>query len=715
MDKKYAKTPTIYQMEATECGAVSLLMILAYYGCYVSIEKMRIETGVSRDGCNAKNICMAAEKYGMTVHGFRKSLDNLQKAKLPCIIHWNFNHFVVYEGKKGDHYYINDPAIGRRKLSYEEMNGAFTGITLEMTPNETFVSSKRKNTLLEFIKQRLDGQYSSLAALLMIGLLLVFSGMLIPALSQIFVDEILLGGNTEWFSMFLLILAGTVLFQVFFSWYQGILLLKLQGKMAMITAHQFLSHMFRLPMNFFDQRYAGDLVDRVDNNSRVNEFLTGDLAETVLNVCVAAFFLVLMIVYSPFLTLIALICVSFNIILATWSSKLIENKTMKLQQDQGKLVGALCAGMNIIETIKASGGEQTYIGRTLGFYAKTMNLEQKVGKTEQLVVAVPETLSRIAQILVLLFGSLQVMEGKMTAGMLLAYGSLLSAFTSPVNRLVSFIQQIQKLKADMSRVEDIQRYEQDEKFAESQTCILNEEKLSGDVEVCDVTFGYSKLEKPLIEHFHFVLNSGSMIAFVGASGCGKSTISKIISGLYQAWSGEVRMDNIPIRQIGEKVLASSVSVVTQEITIFSGSIRDNLTMWNRSIMEEDIVRAAKDACIHDIITKKPNAYDYHLSEGGRNLSGGQRQRLEIARALVTNPTILIMDEATSALDPLIEKEIIDNIKRRGCTCIIVAHRLSAIRDCSEIIVLNQGKVVERGTHEELMQQEGQYSKLVQNI
>lgn len=715
MKKNYAKTPTIYQMEATECGAASLSMIFAYYGKHMPLEKMRIETGVSRDGCNAKNIMRAGKKYGFEVKGFRKSLDNLLKLTPPCIIHWNFNHFVVYEGQKGKNYYINDPAMGRRKLTYEELDDAFTGIVLTFEKKKEFRKSKKERTLFSFIKTRLKGQYSSIMALIGIGLLLVFPGMVIPVFSQVFIDDILLGGNTDWMTAFLAIMAFTMLFQAVLTLYRSLLLLKLQNKMSMISAHKFLYHMFRLPMNFFDQRYAGDLAERVENNNNVSNFLAGDLAETMLNIFVACFYLILMLSYSPLLTLIGIAGIAINMTLVKASSKVIANSTMKMQQDQGKLVGAVFAGLNITSTLKAAGAENEYISRILGYYAKTIRMEQKLGSVQQYLNAIPEVFNGGADILVLMMGGILVIKGNMTAGMLIAYTSLLGSFVAPVNKLVEFIQKIQTLKADMNRVEDIMRYEEDEKFRTKAKNITMTEKLSGDVELEGISFGYSILEKPLVEDFHFHLPSGSSIAFVGASGCGKSTVSKIVSGLYIPWSGEIYMDNMPVRDIPKEILSSSVSTVSQNITLFSGTIRDNLTMWNKSILEEDMIQAAKDACIHDIITKKPGAYEYVLTEGGDNMSGGQRQRLEIARALVTNPTVLIMDEATSALDPLVEKQIMDNIKRRGCTCVIVAHRLSAIRDCDEIIVMEHGKIVQRGSHEQLMSQPGHYQKLVQTI
>lgn len=714
MKEMYKKTPTVYQMEATECGAASLSMILGYFGKFMPLEQLRIETGVSRDGCNAKNILRAARKFGLEAKGYRKGLEGLLEIKPPCIIHWNFNHFVVWEGMKGNYAYINDPAVGRRKLTIEDIDDCFTGVVLTFEKTPAFEKTKEKKNLIGFIRQRLHGQYSALVALLAIGLCLVFPGMLIPVFSQVFIDDILLGKNTDWMSAFLAIMGGTVIFRACLTYYRGMLLEKLQNKMALTSAHRFLSHMFRLPMNFFDQRYSGDLAQRVDNNNNVSTFLAGDLGETLLNIFVAVFYLILLTIYSPLLTLVGLISLTINLLAVRYNSMAMEHLTMKYQQDEGKMVGAIFAGLNISSTLKASGTESEFVGKIHGNYARTIELEQKIGKKQEILNAIPELSDKLTSVVILMLGGLLVIKGQMTAGMLTAYTSLLDSFTAPVNKLAEFVQKIQTLKADMRRVDDIMNYQEDDKFKDEEKEELNR-KLSGEVTLDNISFGYSILEKPLVEEFSFHLESGSSIAFVGASGCGKSTVSKIVSGLYLPWGGEVRLDGIPMEKISREILSCSVSTVSQEITLFSGSIRDNLTLWNKSIMDVDIIRAAKDACIHDVITRKPGAYDFQLTEGGGNLSGGQRQRLEIARALVTNPSILIMDEATSALDPIVEKQIIDNIKRRGCTCIIVAHRLSAIRDCDEILVMDKGKIVQRGTHDELAAVEGHYQRLIQNI
>ena len=713
--KAYVKTPTIYQMEATECGAASLAMVFAYFGKFMPLEQMRIETGVSRDGCNAANIMRCAKKYGMECHGYRKEPEALKTLEKPCIIHWNFNHFVVFEGYKGKYAYLNDPAIGRRRITLEELDDGFTGIVLTFKPTEAFQKEKKQRTSLNFIVQRLKGQYGVLFKLIYIGLLLVFPGLVLPVLSQIFMDDILVAGYKDWLTKLLVFMGALVLLKVGLSYYRSLVLQRLRSKMTLVSGYGFLRHMMRLPVSFFDQRYAGDLVERMESNTNVNEFLAGELAETVLNIIVAVFYLAVLIFYSPVMTAVGLVDIAICLAAVFISNKVISGTTMKLQISGGKLYGAVCAGLSITDTIKASGAESEYTERILGFQAKQGNLEQELNKYQQIAGAIPDAAGKVADALFLLVGGILVIRGELTLGMLLAFNSLFDSFSEPVNKLVGVIQKIQKLKADLSRVEDINNYAQDERYQEKAQKNTAHRKLSGDLELRDVSFGYSILKPPLVENFSFHLGSGESIAFVGASGCGKSTVSKMVSGLYRPWSGEILADGKPITEIPTEVLNASIATVSQNIVLFAGTIRDNLTMWNPAVLEEDMIAAAKDACIHDFIMRQKDGYDYQLTEGANNVSGGQRQRLEIARALTTKPTILVMDEATSALDPIVEKQILDNIKKRGCTCVIVAHRLSAIRDCNQIIVMNQGKIVQRGTHNSLKDEAGYYKDFVQTM
>jgi len=709
----YRKTPTVFQMEATECGAASLSMIFGYFGKFLPLEQMRIETGVSRDGCNAANIMKAARRYGLDCHGYRKEPEALKEIETPCIIHWNFNHFVVFEGFKGEYAFLNDPAVGRRRLTWEELDEGFTGIVLTFSKTDAFVPEKKKNSVIPMIQSRLKGQYAAVFQLFYVGLLLVFPGLVLPVLSQMFLDDVLTGGYVDWLTKVLVAMGMLVSLKAGLIYYRSVTLQKLESKMTLLSGFSFLQHMFRLPINFFDQRYAGDLVSRMGNNTSVNDFLAGELAETVLNIVTAVFYLIILILYSPTLTLIGLVNVAVLIAVILLSKNYMSSASMKNQINAGKLYGAVCAGVSITDTIKATGAESAYTSRVIGYQAKTASLEQEMGRYQQMVSAVPGGVDAITDVVLLLVGGIFVIQGKLTMGMLVAFDSLFDSFSAPVDQLVSFVQSIQTLKSNLSRVDDILKYPQDQRYEEREV-VKTSGKLSGIVELEDISFGYSTLKPPLVEHFNFKLRSGESIAFVGASGSGKSTVAKIVSGLYHPWGGEVRMDGYKLDTIPKEIVSASIASVDQRITLFAGTIKDNISMWNPAILEEDLYNAAKDACIHDTILQLPGGYDYVLTEGASNLSGGQRQRLEIARALATKPSILIMDEATSALDPIVEKQVLDNIKRRGCTCIIVAHRLSAFRDANQIIVMKDGKIVQTGNHESLMREEGLYRSLIQN-
>lgn len=718
----YQKTPTVFQMEATECGAASLSMIFAYFGKQLPLEQMRIETGVSRDGCNAGNMMRAAKRFGLECRGFRKEPGALKAMPMPCIVHWNFNHFVVLEGfktsgfgkRRKEYVYLNDPAVGRRKLTPEEFDEGFTGVVLTFRLTEAFQKEKKKSTAGAMLRQRLAGQYGVLFKLFYVGLLLVFPGLILPVLSQMFVDDILTRGYTDWLTKILVFMGALVILKFGLQYYRDLVLQKLKSKLTLTSGVGFLTHMLHLPMSFFDQRFAGDLVSRMGNNTEVSAFLAGDLAETVLNILVAAFYLVILLLYSPLMTLIGLLNVAVCVGLVVLSRQFISEASIKQQMTGGKLYGCVCAGLSITDTLKASGAENEYISRVLGHQAKQANLEQEQTAVQKILNAIPEAAGYIAQVLHMLVGGILVMRGSLSMGMLTAFCSLFDSFIDPVNTLVTFAQKIQTMKASITRVEDVQKYPEDPRYHRAEGKNAPRKKLNGEIELRDISFGYSSLKPPLVEHFAFHLYSGQSIAFVGPSGCGKSTVSKIVSGLYQPWSGQVLLDGKPMEQIPTGCLTASIATVSQNITLFSGTIRDNLTMWNSAVAEEDMIQAAKDACIHDFIAGCPGGYDYILNENAMNLSGGQRQRMEIARALATKPSILVMDEATSALDPVVEKQVLDNIRRRGISCVIVAHRLSAFRDCNQIVVMKNGKIVQRGTHSSLMKEEGIYRTFVES-
>lgn len=709
-----AKTPTVLQMEATECGAASLCMITAFYGLHIPLEQMRIETGVSRDGSKASNILKAARKFNFEAKGYKRSFEGLLQTEGPCIIHWNFNHFVVYEGTRGKFAYINDPAMGKRKLTLQELDESYTGIVLTFTPTENFQKVSLKKSFIDLLKKRLAGEKKSLLSLIAVGLLLILPGALIPAFSAFFVDQVLAVQNNQWLHFLLGAMFCTLIFSSILNYYRKKILIRLRNKKSLLSTYSFINHLFRLPMGFFSQRYSADIANRIDNNESVNSFLYNQFAETILNVFVALFYFIILAKLSVVLALIGLVNVLFNSLMMKLQAKSVSNLAQRYQQDFGKLAGSLSAGISLTSTLKASGAEARYMGILQGHYAKMANVGNQLQKKQESLSTIPEISGIVSSILVLMIGALFVIDGSMTAGTLLASSTLLASFMSPMNDLLTFYNQVQTLKADLNRVDDIESYPEDETFKETEK-IHMETKLSGRLELRNISYGYNTLEPALVEDFCFKLSSGQSIALVGSSGSGKSTVSKIVSGLFAPWNGEMLCDDIPVSKIPQDVLSASISTVSQQISLFNGTIRDNLTMWNSTTQESDILQAAKDACIHDMIISKPGAYDFKLAEGGANISGGERQRLEIARALVKNPTILILDEATSALDPITEKKILDNIKRRGCTCLIVAHRLSTIRDADEILVMEHGKIIQRGNHESLVNAEGTYQALVRSM
>ncbi|MEW9122500.1 MAG: NHLP family bacteriocin export ABC transporter peptidase/permease/ATPase subunit [Thermotaleaceae bacterium] len=715
--EKRRKVPTILQMEAVECGAASLAMILAYYKLYVPLEELRIECGVSRDGSKAGNVLRAARKYGLEAKGYRKEPNELKTMKGPTIIHWNFNHFLVLEGFKDGKAYLNDPGSGPRTVSEEEFDQAFTGVvlTFEVTPN--FKKGGSKPSIIKAITNRVKGSEVALTYVILVGLAMVIPGLLIPVFSKIFVDDILLGGTTTWLKALLWGMGITAVLRAILTWLQEYYLLRLETKIALSSSGQFLWHVLRLPVNFFQQRYIGDISVRMKSNDTVAELLSGQMASTVLDFVMIIFYFILMLQYDIVLTTVGLIVAIINIFYLKLVSNKREDLNSKLLQDYGKLQGTAMSGLQIIETLKATGSESDFFSKWAGYQAKTLNAEQKMGVSTQLLSGIPSFLTSLTNTLVLILGGYRILNGHMTVGMLVAFQSLMSSFMGPVNNLVGLGGELQTLKGDMNRLDDVLKYPIDpqveEKYIEK---IKNQkEKLEGYVELKNITFGYSPLDPPLIDNFSLKLKPGERIALVGGSGSGKSTVAKLVAGLYSPWSGEILFDDINRKDIPKAVINNSLSVVDQDITMFQGTIKDNIALWSTTISELDIVRAAKDAAIHNDITARGGGYQYTLDEGGSNFSGGQRQRLEIARALTGNPSILILDEATSALDPMTEKIVDESIRRRGCTCIIVAHRLSTIRDCDEIILLEQGKIVERGTHESLIASDGYYRKLIRTI
>ena len=707
-----AKVPVVMQLEALECGAACLCMILAYYNKWIPIEQVREDCGVSRDGSNARNVLKAARFYGLEAKGYRYEPDTLKEyGTFPCIVHWNFNHFVVLDGFKGGKAYLNDPAKGTYSVSMEDFDEAFTGICLQFEPTEEFVPSGKPKSMLSFAAKRLKGTGSAIAFTVLTGIIAALMGFVQPAFSRVFLDHLLSGSNVEWTTPFLLILGGFNLIQIIMSALQAVYSLRINGKMAAVGNASYMWKILKLPMKFFSQRMAGDIQGRQASNASVANTLIGTFAPIALNAVLMVLYFVVMLRYSVILTIVGLTSLLINAVASFYISKKRINITRVSMRDSAKLATATVAGIEMIETIKASGAESGYFKKWSGYQASVNTQQVKFLKLNQYLGMVPQFVSALANNAVLLLGVWLTMQGEFTVGMIMAFQGFLASFMSPAMTMVSAGQTLQEMRTQMERVDDVMEYPEDEAFAEGNP---SEElrKLSGRVELKNITFGYSPLAEPLIKDFSMTVTPGKSVAIVGASGCGKSTMSKLIAGLYQPWSGEVLFDGKPMNQIPKNVFRGSVAVVDQEIILFEDTIANNIKMWDDSIEDFEMILAAHDAQIHEDIMQRPKGYQHKLVEGGKDFSGGQRQRMEIARALAQEPTIVILDEATSALDAKTEYEAVKAIRNRGITCIVIAHRLSTIRSCDEIIVMEKGEIKDRGTHKELMESSRIYQDLV---
>lgn len=710
-----ADVPVIMQMEALECGAASLAMVLAYYGKWLPLEQVRFDCGVSRDGSNARNILKAARSYGLAAKGYRYEPNDLRRdGKFPCIIHWNFNHFVVLDGFRGNKAILNDPAKGKYAVSLKTFDDSFTGICLLFEPTEDFTPGGKPPSVLAYAKKRLKGAGSAVAFAAITALITAITGVISPAFSRVFVDRLLTGKNPEWFIPFIIGLSLLGILQLVVGWINAVYSLKINGKLAMVGSTTFMWKVLRMPMEFFSQRMAGDIQGRQSSNASIAGSLVNTFAPLALNAVMMVFYLVVMIRYSLLLTVIGILSVLINLVFSNIISKKRINITRVQMRDSGKLAGATVAGIEMIETIKASGAENGFFEKWAGYQASANTQQVKFQKLNQLLGQLPALVSSVCNTAVLMVGVYLAMQGRFTVGMIMAFQGFLGSFISPATSLISAGQSLQEMRTEMERIEDVMRYPTDvpEDAPVSDNCEYD--KLSGNIEMKNVTFGYSRLAEPLIENFNLSLKTGSRVAFVGSSGCGKSTLSKLISGLYKPWSGEILFDGKKISEIDRSVFTGSLAVVDQDIILFEDTIANNIKMWDNSIEDFEMIMAARDAQLHEDIMQREGGYQYKMTEGGKDFSGGQRQRMEIARVLAQDPTIIILDEATSALDAKTEYNVVNSIKDRGITCIVVAHRLSTIRDCDEIIVMDNGRVAERGTHDELMKKGGMYAELVTN-
>jgi NHLM bacteriocin system ABC transporter peptidase/ATP-binding protein len=710
------QVPTILQMEATECGAASLAMILASHGLWVPLEALREACGVSRDGSKASNILRAARRYGLAAKGYRLEMEDLHKTAFPLIVFWNFNHFVVLEGMEaGGAAWINDPAAGQRRVPADEFDRAFTGVVLAFQPVPGFVRGGARPSVVRGMLSRL-GRSGGLVALL--GLLhagLLVPGLATPFLTQFFVDEVLVPGMRDWFAPLLLGLAITAIVRGGLTALQATLTVRLQTKLAVIEASRLFWHIFRAPIEFFALRYVGDIASRVGSADRVTRLLAEQAGAALAAVAALFFYGAVMLLYNAPLAAVSLLLILGNTLFLRLVWRRQENVSRRLVREMGRMMGASVSTIAMIDTLKASGRETEAFGRWAGIQAEYLNAQQESGRTAALLSTVPSVLARLTDVAILGMGGLAVMRGEMTVGGLVAFQALAAGLSAPIGTLTSLGASVQAMKGELARLDDVLRYPVAPHLEDTRAVLATPTplRLSGRLELRDVTFGYSPLAAPLLDRVSFVLEPGARVALVGGSGSGKSTLGRLAGGLYRPWSGQILLDGRPLSSIPPQVLATNLSYVDQSVFLFEGTVRDNLTLWDPTVEDAALVAALADAQLLSAIEARPGRLDSRVLEFGVNFSGGQRQRLEIARALAASPSLVILDEATAALDPLVEERVETALRRRGCATLVIAHRLSTIRDADEIIVLDRGRIAQRGRHEELSVAEGPYKALMQ--
>ena len=708
---KIAKVPMVMQMEAVECGAASLTMILGHYGKWLPLEQVRADCGVSRDGSSAKSILRAARNYGLEAKGFRKEPEALEGTQ-PAIIHWNFEHFVVFRGfdKKGNAY-LNDPGSGPVKWPMEEFRKHFTGICLTFKPTEHFKKEGEQTSILSYIRKNLSGAGEAFWLTFTFALMTAFITLLTPLFTRIFLDEILSGKNADWAMWFFMAMGALAAYQFFVVLLQTRYSKRIAGHLALKGNREYLYHLLRLPMSFFSMRHVGDLQQRMHLNEQITHSLVDVLAPQVINIGLLLLYLVLMFSYSTWLTLIGIVAAAVNLGIVKYFSKVRINLIRSMEHSEGQYFSATISCIDNMESIKAAGAEMGFFKYWSGLWAHKFNMNANADKQQTQMALLPVLANGLVNMAVLVLGAYLILQGDLTVGMLMAFQGFMGSFLQPVNAIVNASQTIVEMRSQMERVEDVMKYPEDHRDNEGEVV---QGKLGGLLELKHVTFGYSPLQPPLIEDFNLRIEPGHSVAFVGSSGCGKSTLAKLISGLYKPWSGEILFDDRPIESISNEELTNSVAVIDQNVVLFDDTVAQNIRMWDPSIEDFTMMIACNDAQIRADIVSRPEGFGTKIVKGGQNFSGGQRQRIEMATALAKEPAILIMDEATSALDPKTEDEVMRRIRRMGPTQIIVAHRLSTIRDCDEIIVMDQGKILQRGRHEELIEQDGMYRDLMKS-
>lgn len=694
------QTPSFLQVETSECGIVSLAMILGYYDHYVSIESLRVESGLSRDGCDANMIIETARIHGLDAEGYQVDSLDPQSTQFPCLIHWNFNHFLVCEGIEKDRVYINDPANGHRDISLDEFNQSFTGIVIECNPSTSFKKCGERKGSISALKKYLKPVKPLISIIFILGLLSIFPGILMPVLSRVFIDDVLLHHIEHWLYAVMIGLVLVGFLQAVLGFYQAKVMLVLQTRLGVSLNNEFMQKVLSLPLAFFSQRSASEMASRPMMIDRITQLISGPLGLAFVSAFTAFIYFLVMLFYDFVLSFVILAIALSNFSFFLWQTRQFQKLNQIAVKENGQYSGSALQNLQLLPEIKASGAEKYVFSKILGQKIKGLNVEHRIHEKQAIINVLPSWIQYSSTAILLLIGGWRVISGDMTIGVFVAFQGLMQQFLAPFQQVLSLVNELQESQGNIDRLEDVSNHQEKDKVNWS-VPELSPKKLMPKLELKNISFGYDK-KRPLLEDFNLEIKEGQWVALVGASGSGKSSLIKLINRLYQPWSGTIKVGGMDLDSIESECLAETMGYVDQNIILFNDTITNNLSLWDSRQEIDSLMNGAKEAEIHDWIIHRPGGYQYKLAENAKNVSGGEKARLELARVLAKKPNLLLLDEATSALDPLLEKEIIENVKEM-CPCgIIVTHRLPAIQFCDEIIVFNDGKPVQRGTHEELL-------------
>jgi NHLM bacteriocin system ABC transporter peptidase/ATP-binding protein len=708
---KRTHVPTVLQMEVVECGAASLGMVLAHFGRWVPLEQLRERCAVGRDGVTALRVVTAARSYGLIAEGHRVEPSGLKDLPLPQILWWDMAHFVVLEGWDRDGWWVNDPGVGVRHVTSHEFESSFTGISLLARPGPDFKRGGHAPPPLAGLRRRIRGFGRLIALILFSGLMLSVPTIVAPLLVKATVDEVFVDGRLAFLLPATLGLLVALVAQFLLSRAQQMFVAELQVRSAIRMSTETMRHLLRLPMRFFTQRMPADVTNRASLNDDVAQMVSGPLVQSVISTILAVAYAAAAFLVDPLLGLVVVGAGIAQGATAWWGFMRVRRLMRQSLVQETEVAVAVATSIGMIETLKATGAEDDALDRYGAAQDRLVDVRQSQDLALNPIGVLPTLITSLALIALLGLGSWQVIEGRQSLGALVALQVLLAGFSAAAQQIAAAVSQAPQVTAAMERIDDILDYDE---VAHPPDEGIEGDPLMGLVDIDDVTFRYDPAGPPVIADLSVKIEPGHTLALVGPSGCGKTTIARLITGLLPPDSGTIAFDGIPRERVSAESLTQGLAVVSQEIAIFPGTIADNITLWDPRITAEDVRAAADDACLTEEILARPDGFDTLLGEGGRGLSGGQRQRLALARALARRPRILLLDEATSALDARTEQKVMAAIARRRCTLILVAHRLSTIRDADEILVLDQGHVIERGTHAQLMAAHGEYADLVRS-